>query len=106
MFCSPCLTDVDDDHWLDHLVLEHLDKMEHRIMTAIGDVQGQLDQVGQQLTDLASTLSTDVSTIEGNQAATVDLTTLNNGLAAVSAAVASVSALANPAPEPEPAPAP
>lgn len=98
MFCAPCLTDVDDDHWFDHLVIEHLNKMEHRIMTAIGDVQGQLDQVGQQLTDLASTLAADVTTIEGNQAATVDLTTLNNGLAAVSAAVATVSALANPAP--------
>lgn len=105
MFCAPCLTDVANEDWLTHLVIEHIDKMERRIMTAFGDVQGQIDAVGNQLTDLATSLTTDTQAIEANQSSTVDLTTLNNGLAAVSQAVAAVTALV-PAPAPEPTPAP
>lgn len=106
MFCAPCLADVAEEDLLTHLVIEHIDKMERRLMTAIGDVQGQLDQLGQQLTDLAATLTTDASTIETEIAAgsnaTINLDAINNGVAAVQTAAAALGAIANPTPAPAP----
>lgn len=119
MFCSKCLADVHADDALDHVsghLEKKLDEMEHRMTTAIGDVQQQLDAAGlqldsfgNQLTDLGVTVGADAAAIQAQIAAgsTLDLTGLNNGLAtlaggiaAMQTAAAAIAAIANP---PQPA---
>lgn len=106
MFCDRCLIDIAEAEHLNH-VLDHIDKMETRIMTAFGEVQAAVDLLATQASDIASQLTTIETDLGPALAGTVDLSALQGNLATAQTALTSLAALVPvPAPTPEPEPAP